>query len=53
MDKELVYIYIYIHTHAMEYVSYEENKLLPFATIGTDLKGIMLSEIGQIKTDTE
>ena len=59
MDKELVCIYnIYInthtHTHAMEYKSAnKKNELLPFATIGMDLKGIMLNEIGQIKTNTE
>ena len=38
----------------MEYKSAnKKNELLPFATIGMDLKGIMLNEIGQIKTNTE
>lgn len=30
----------------------EKNKILTFVTIWMDFKGIQLSEIGQMKTDT-
>ena len=30
----------------------KKSKTLPFATIWTDLEGIMLSEVGQTKTNT-
>ena len=48
MDKEDV---VYIHT--MEYYSaIKKNEILPFAATWMDLKGIMLSEISQRKTNT-
>ena len=32
--------------------TFKKSKTLPFATIWTDLEGIMLSEVGQTKTNT-
>ena len=45
--KDVIYIYI------MEYYSTLKKKdILPFATTWMDLKGIMLSEVRQRKTNT-
>jgi len=54
MDTEnVVHTYIYTHTHTMEYYStIKKNAILPFETTWMELKGIMLSEISQRKTNT-
>ena len=39
------------HMYTMEYYSaIEKNEILPFATIWTELEGIMLSKVSQRKT---
>ena len=41
------------HTHAMEYyLAIKKNEILPFAVMWMELEPIMLSEIGQRKTNT-
>ena len=40
------------HTHTEAYYSAIKDKILPFATTWMDLKGIILSEINQRKTNT-
>ena len=41
-----IYIHIHIYTHTMEYYSIiKMSKILPFATTGVKLEGVMLSEI--------
>ena len=46
MDKEDV---VYMHT--MEHYPAIKREILPFAATWMDLKGIMLSEISQRRTD--
>ena len=46
-----VYIYIYVYTHS-DILLGHKNEILPFATMWMDLESIMLSEIGQRKTNT-
>ena len=46
MDKEDM-----VHTYIMEYYSAKKNEILPFATTGMDLEGIILSEISQKEKD--
>ena len=41
-----------LHTHSGILFSHKKNEILPFATTWIELKGIMLSEISQIKTNT-
>ena len=51
--QKMWYIHIYTHTHTMEYYStIKKNAILPFETTWMELKGIMLSEISQRKTNT-
>lgn len=47
MDKENV-----THTYTVEYYSAIKRKILSFVTTWLDLEGILLSEVGQRKTDT-
>ena len=48
MDKKNV-----THTHTQEYyTTIKKNEILLFGTTWIDLKGIMLSEINQTKTNT-
>ena len=51
--QKMWYIHMYTHTHTMEYYStIKKNAILPFETTWMELKGIMLSEISQRKTNT-
>ena len=43
---------MYTYTHN-EILVVTNNEVLPFATMLTDLKSIMLSEVGQRKTNAE
>ena len=53
MAKEDVCVYIYTHTHTQwNTTQLLKKKLLPFAITWMDLKGIMLSEMSQRKTNT-
>ena len=49
-------IFIDIHTHTQIHTQWNitqpKNEILPFATMWMDLESIMLSEIGQRKTNT-
>ena len=45
-DKNVV-----VHIHNGILHGHEKNKILPFATTGMDLEGIMLSEISQTETE--
>ena len=45
-------VHVYLHMQWNIKSANKKNELLPFA-IGMDLKDTMLSEIGQIKTNTE
>ena len=50
MDKEgMPYIYIYIYTVEYLLPSHKKDNILSFTATWTDLEGIMLSEISQIK----
>ena len=46
MDKEAV---VYIHNGVL--LSHTKNEILPLATTGMDLEGIVLSEISQTEKD--
>ena len=45
------YIYIYIYTYNGILLSHKKNEILPFATTGMGLEGIMLSEVSQTEED--
>ena len=47
--KDVIYIYIHIMGY---YSTLKKKDILPFATTWMDLKGIMLSEVRQRKTNT-
>ena len=44
-------VYVYTHTHNGISLSHQQNEILPFATTSMAIKGIMLSEISQTKTN--
>ena len=46
------YVFIYTHTHNRILLGHKKNEILPLAATWMDLENIMLSEIGQRKTNT-
>ena len=47
-----IHTHTHTHTHTLEYYSaIKKNEILPFATTCMELKGIILCEISQRKTN--
>ena len=52
-DKQIEKMWYVFTVYTMEYYSaIKKNRIVPFATIGMDLEGIVLDEMRQRKTST-